>query len=110
MTSMLKTAALQCFDTILTNVGGGELVTNGSNSGRGVVRYSTDPELTGHAVREHVSGYCRVKYDEIGDVQYSQAIKIGTRTVYVSSIQIDAAGALLTFDFTSTSPANGLGI
>lgn len=107
MPSDLYNAAIAAFDAVLSSVGGGELVVNGAASGQGIVRYDSSPTQDSLAVRELVSGTCRVKRAEIGALQFAQPVKVGARTVFVTQHRLDPAQALLTFNFDSTAPADG---
>lgn len=106
MESPLKQTFVDAFNnTFLPLVGGGETVVNGTNSTQGIVEYITESELGDQLVKEQVTGECRVVADSIGTMSYSTMVKIGTRTVFVTSQQIDVVGAINTFRFTSTRPA-----
>jgi len=107
MSAILKTSSIQCFVASRNAVGGGELVTNGDRSGMGIVRYESDGDFAADGVQTAVSGYCRCLLDDVGELNPMQTVKIGDNTVFVKQPKKDAAGALMMFDFDSTSPATG---
>lgn len=85
--------------------GGGETVINGEGTAQGIVEYYTNSELKGGLVEDEVSGECQVVADLIGTLSYARLVKIGTRSVFVTQSRTDVAGAITTFQFTSTRPA-----
>lgn len=106
--SPILSAALAAHDTGLALVGGGETVINGDKTTLGIVDYFVQPEFAGTTVRESMQGRCMVKNGEIGTLSYAQTVRIGARNVFVTGQQIDAIGAVNTFTFSSTKPANEL--
>jgi len=81
-------------------------IVNGSNSAVGYAEYDASNEM-GDTLRATVGGTAHVLADEIGELSYATAVKVGTRTVFVTSFQIDALGVETTFQFTSTRPMIG---
>lgn len=81
-------------------------IVNGSNSAIGYAEYDSASEF-GETLNESFSGTAHALTDEIGTLSYASVVKIGTRTAFVTSFQIDALGVETTFQFTSTRPMQG---
>ena len=101
-TSFLKATIIAAFDNIwLPAVGGGVAVVNGSNTAQGVSNDSVEVE-NDLQFDAPVEGEVRVKQDAIGTLEADQTITVGGKRVYVSGLDVDKAGALVTISYTET--------
>jgi hypothetical protein len=101
MTSILKTAAIKCFETCLAASGGGVDVVNGSHETKGIRKVNSEVSFT-REMDVPVSGHVRVLIDEIGDVQEDGEITVDGKRVFISSTDPDVAGAIMRIDYTES--------
>jgi len=89
--------------TWLPSVGGGVAVVNGSNTTQGIVKY--DSAITmGSELDVVMSGTVRVIADNIGTVDEDGVITVDGKRVFVTGVQLDAAGAITVITFTESRP------
>lgn len=105
MSTLFKDAIEAVFDQAwIVSVDDGVTVINGDNSTTGIVVYDEETELDSQRLNENRTGYVKVKFDEIGDVEPDNEVTVDGVRVFVTTTALDAAGALLRIDFTSSQP------
>jgi hypothetical protein len=104
---LLKTPVEAAFRAVRAALGGGTAITSGDKSCMGIVKYSSEIEVTGRGLSQPVGGEARALYSEIGDVSLDVPCTVDGKRVYPQTPTIDSARACTTFRFTATRPNEG---
>ena len=103
----LKTQVEAAFRAVRAALGGGTPIASGDKSCMGIVKYSSETEVTGRGFSQPVGGEARALYSEIGDVSLDVPCTIDGKRVYPQTPTIDSAGAGTMCRFTATRPNEG---
>jgi hypothetical protein len=107
MSNIFKTAIEGTFATWLASVGGGVDVVNGSESAKGIVKYDTAVDM-GESLTRVRTGRVHVLTDDIGVIDVDGTVKVDGKRVFVTAVNIDAAGAKTIINFSESNPVTSV--